>query len=212
MYRRIKLEKFGALSAAFGTRLGVDGVPVLEEKHKRICSLSRDRYTSAVGSMPVLALSTHYMNTKSSPWELVSFRLGRTPVPPPHTAASVLAAVKKILEFLRVPTTVATAAVQDTTGNSLSVFNSVATAEAVPCFAHTGQLCTGHSVKDVESVHEAFKKVSANNAKIKGKPKRIEAVKAAGLLPPAVTPVAPTLHGTLQRDGMSMKKLLIFFF
>ena len=200
MYKRIKLEKFGAFSAAFGIRLGVDGVPVFEEKHQRICSLSHDLYTSAVGNMPMLALNIHYMNTKSSPWELVNFLLGCTPMPPPHTAANVLAAIKKILEFWRIPITVAIAAVQDTTGNSLNVFNSVATAEAVPCFAHTNQLCMGHSVKDVESVHEAFMKMSANNAKIKGKPKRIEAVKAAGLLPPAVTPVAPMLHSATRWD------------
>ena len=202
MYKRMKRERFQAFIATFDIKSGVDNLLVFEEKHKRICSLSHDLFTSAVGNMPMLALNLHYMNTGSSPWELVNFLLGCTEMPPPHTAANVLAAIKRILAFWRIPITVVIAAVQDTTGNSLNVFNSVDTADVVPCFGHTNQLCMGHSVKDVASILEAFKKMSANNAKIKGKPKRIEAVSAAGLAlgPPAVLPVPPMLHSATRWD------------
>ena len=66
------------------------------------------------------------------------------------------------------------------------MFESVETTEQLPCFSHTNQLCMKWSVSDVESLAFSFMEMSANNAKMKEKPKRLACMEVS-LEPPLKT-------------------------
>ena len=66
------------------------------------------------------------------------------------------------------------AATQDTTGNSISTFQSVDTTEIMPCCAHTSQLFIQHSSDEVPTVKDAFASMNTCATKIRGYPKRVQ--------------------------------------
>jgi len=197
LYTKMKLEKFKDFILAFDIKTGDDGKLIFEEeKHERICGVTHDLFTSANGNMPMLALNIHYINRRHiDGWKMTNFLLGCVEMPPPHSAANVFMKVKQICSFWDLPLSIFLAATQDTTGSSLNVFESVESTEQLPCFSHTNQLCMKWSVSDVESISLCFKKMSANNAKMKGKPKRLAFMEAAALtLVPPLQTRKPVLH------------------
>ena len=195
LYLRMKKEKLERFLAAFDIKTDDNGSLVFdEERHQRICGVTHDLFTSSNGNMPMLALNVHYIDRKNG-WKLTNFLLGCVEMPPPHTAANVFAKVNEICSLWGLPVTIFLAATQDTTGSSLNVFESVETAEQLPCFSHTNQLCMKWSVADVEPLALCFKEMSNNNSKMKGKPKRLACMEAAALsLDPPLKTRKPVLH------------------
>lgn len=183
LYLKTKIEKLEDFILAFDIKRGDDGKMIFEEeKHERICGVTHDMFTSSNGNMPMLALNIHYINRRRPEgWKMMTFLLGCVQMPPPHDAESVLEKIEEICSFWGFPLFIFLAATQDTTPASLNVFQSVDTAEQLPCFSHTNQLCMKWSVSDVAFLSECFKKMSAINAMIKSRPKRLGYIEDAAL-------------------------------
>ena len=197
LYTKMKGERLKDFIAAFDVKTGDDGKLIFEEERReRICGVAHDLFTSANGDVPMLSLNIHYIDRKSPDgWKSTNFLLGCVEMPPPHSAANVFAKVNEICSLWGLPVTIFLAATQDTTGSSLNVFESIEATEQLPCFSHINQLCMKWSVADVEPLALCFKEMSANNSKMKGKPKRLACMEAAALsLDPPLKTRKPILH------------------
>ena len=107
LYTKVKLEKLKELTLAFDTKTGGDGkLTFEEEKHEGTWGVAQDLLTSASGSMPVLALNTHYTSRSrrhTGGWKVTNFLPGCVEVPPPHSAASVFVKVRQTCSLGNLP-------------------------------------------------------------------------------------------------------------
>lgn len=181
MHDKMKDEKCQQFFKDFDIKKRDDGSPIFELKHYKIASLTHDLWSSNSGNMPMMGLHMHWIAiAEDGCWELRCLLLGCVFMPVPHSAANVLIKIKDLLATWGLIVEVFICATQDTTGASINVFDAVASIEQLLCMGHTNQLVMKHSITDVPAIKNVFQSMSAGNAKLKGKPKRLEALTVAG--------------------------------
>ena len=114
------------------------------------------------------------MDVTSSPWKIRVVTLACVLHPSPHTAAKNLERAEQVLMEWEIDTLVLQAATQDTTGNSITTFQTIDTTEIMPCCAHTSQLFVQHSSDEVPLIKQTFEAMNTCATKLRGYPKRIQ--------------------------------------
>jgi hypothetical protein len=138
---------------------------------RRLFSLQHDGWSNKAAD-PFLGVVITYLDTSVTPFRIRKIDLGAHHHPHPHTALNNLERIRHILELFNLSFEDITNTTQDTTGNSINVFDSVDVVSQLGCFGHMTQLFLKHGIENCDSLKSSIESIHDLTSMLRGSTKR----------------------------------------